>query len=75
MPLHERYVAIVREVAAAEATPLCDLVASYQALPREERRADFTNDGIHLSRSGAARVAELLADCFEQDAALRTLWR
>ena len=75
VPLHRRYAAIVREVAHAEAAVLCDLEAQYAELPTEKRRSDFTSDGIHLSRSGAVRVAGLLADCFDADESLRTLWR
>jgi lysophospholipase L1-like esterase len=73
--LHRSYAAIVREVAEAEPAVLCDLEARYVEMPPEQRREDFLRDGIHLNPSGSARVAELLADCFEAEQSLWTLWR
>ena len=73
VPLHQRYVEIVREVAKQEDAVLCDLAARYEQLPAAERRGDFTSDGIHPNRSGAERVANLLYECFEAEPALREL--
>jgi len=71
VPLHQRYVEIVRDVAAAEDAVLCDLAAHFDGLPRTERGEDFMQDGIHLTVAGNERVAELLMDCFETSERLR----
>jgi lysophospholipase L1-like esterase len=58
VPLHRRYVGIVREVAQTENVPLCDLAAEFDALPRDEvRTAFFNTDGIHLTDDGNRAVA------------------
>lgn len=70
VPLHASYVAAVREVAAAERTPLCDLAASFAAMPAPRRRASFLRDGIHPNERGAARFAQLVYGCFERHGVL-----
>lgn len=67
VPLHEAYVEAVRDVAANVGAPLCDLAAHAESLPWDERRALFTDDGIHLSPAGDAVVAAWLFQCFERD--------
>jgi lysophospholipase L1-like esterase len=67
VPLHESYVAAVREVAAGERAALCDLQASFAAMPRPRRRASFLRDGIHPNERGTGRFAELVYGCFERD--------
>jgi hypothetical protein len=74
VPLHRRYVEIVREVAASEGAVLCDLAARFDALDAAERARDFAADGIHLSLAGDQRAAAWLQDCFEAHASLRALW-
>jgi lysophospholipase L1-like esterase len=65
VPLHQRYVSIVREAAQEQGAVLCDLAAGFQALPREELRTRlFMSDGIHLEPAGDAKIAELLDACF-----------
>jgi lysophospholipase L1-like esterase len=74
VPVHQRYVAIVREVAAAERAPLCDLAARFDALTTLERAALFAFDGIHLTLAGDQHAARFLFECFQGDPALRALW-
>jgi lysophospholipase L1-like esterase len=74
VPLHRRYVQIVRDVAAQERAPLCDLTARFEALGPEGRAGLFSLDGIHLTLAGDRRVAAFLLDCFAADAELRALW-
>jgi lysophospholipase L1-like esterase len=74
VPLHRSYVAIVREVAAAERAVLCDLTAEFDEVPEEERGAYFWDDGIHLSWKGTRKVSELLYECFRQREELRGIW-
>lgn len=65
VPLHRAYADAVRQVAAREGAPLCDLLADFDALSPEERTASFGGDGIHLTRAGSERAAEMLWRCFE----------
>jgi len=74
VPLHQRYVEIVRRVAQEQDAPLCDLARRFEALPTDERDEYFMNDGIHFEPAGDERVAEFLLDCFENQPELRTLW-
>jgi lysophospholipase L1-like esterase len=74
VPLHRRYVEIVREVAAREGAVLCDLAARFDALPEAERGQSFAADGVHLTLAGDRRVAAWLRECFEASAATRALW-
>jgi lysophospholipase L1-like esterase len=71
VPLHRRYVEIVREVARDEGVLLCDLAARFEALPAAERAQSFAADGIHLTRIGDRRAAAWLFECFEASSALR----
>jgi lysophospholipase L1-like esterase len=74
VPLHQRYVSIVREVARDEGAILCDLAAKFDALPRQEVAADyFSTDGIHLKRKGNKRIAEFLFECFEANGLFRKI--
>jgi len=74
VPLHQRYVEIVREVAQREGAPLCDLAARFEALPPDERSGQFMADGIHLTPVGDERAAGWLLECFEASPELRALW-
>ncbi|MGE5234682.1 MAG: SGNH/GDSL hydrolase family protein [Acidobacteriota bacterium] len=64
LPLHRRYAQAVREVAASEHVPLCDLLEDFDRLPEEQRRASFGSDGIHFTNPGSARAGEMLYRCF-----------
>jgi lysophospholipase L1-like esterase len=73
IPLHQRYVAIVREVAAAEGAALCDLARRFEEVPREERGELFNGDGIHLTMPGDAVIALELHRCLEREGLLRRI--
>ncbi|MEE8474893.1 MAG: SGNH/GDSL hydrolase family protein [Myxococcota bacterium] len=75
VPLHQRYVRIVRDVARSESVPLCDLAARFDALPRPAVRHEyFGGDGIHLTPAGNEKIAEFLSECFEANSTLRGVW-
>lgn len=71
VPVHQRYAEIVREVAAAEAAPLCDLQRGFASVPRNARGLLFQEDGIHLKSAGDALIAAVLVGCFERTPELR----
>lgn len=76
VPLHQQYVAIVREVAVETGAPLCDLERAFAALPESAVRLSFEDDGIHLTQGGGEgydRMAALVLDCFERDGILTKL--
>ena len=74
VPLHQRYVTMVREIAKSERASLCDLAAKFEEVPRDQRGAYFWDDGIHLSREGSRKVSELLYECFREAEELRGIW-
>jgi lysophospholipase L1-like esterase len=76
VPLHQQYVSIVREVAAQEEAPLCDLARRFEALPPAEvKDTYFKADGIHATPAGGEKIAQFLAECFQEDPRLSSLWR
>jgi lysophospholipase L1-like esterase len=64
VPLHTSYVDETRKVAAETGAALCDVVASLG--PDPARATYFLEDGIHLTRQGDRRVAQLLANCIRE---------
>lgn len=75
VPLHQRYVSIVREVAVHSGAPLCDLASDFARLDPERVRDDlFMRDGIHLQPAGDERLAAFLVACFRREPELRALW-
>ena len=66
VPLHERYVEAVREVARSTSAPLCDLAAAVDDLRPAERGPLFLEDGIHFTPAGDRFLAERIAECFER---------
>lgn len=71
LPLHDSYNDVVREVAAAEDVPLCDLAAVFARLPtRDLVRVHFKNDGIHTREAGDALIARTLYETLEQQGLL-----
>ncbi|MEQ1896946.1 MAG: GDSL-type esterase/lipase family protein [Vicinamibacterales bacterium] len=64
VPLHQRYVQAVRDVAASEQAPLVDLEAEFARLPGPELDALFKMDGIHLTEAGDRRIARVLYERF-----------
>jgi lysophospholipase L1-like esterase len=76
VPLHQRYVSIVREVAEETGAPLCDLEREFARLPEPELARSFELDGIHLTKGagqGYDRLAGFLFDCFEREQLLGRL--
>ena len=67
VPLHESYVARVRQVARDEDAALCDAAARFAELSRPEIEASFMADGIHLTPAGDRRLAEMLYGCLERE--------
>jgi lysophospholipase L1-like esterase len=67
VPLHQSYVAAVREVARAEDAALCDVAADFADLPRPEIERSFMADGIHLTAAGDRRLAAMLYDCLARE--------
>jgi lysophospholipase L1-like esterase len=63
VPKHQRYVDAVRGVAAAQDVVLLDLEADFAALPRAKLLELMMEDGIHFTRAGGRRVANLLQRC------------
>ena len=60
VPLHRRYADAVRRVAAEENAPLVDLHREFGQLPQRELDRFFWEDGIHLTKAGNRRIAELI---------------
>ena len=60
VPLHQRYVQAVRDVAAEEDAPLVDLHHEFSQLPRHELERFFSSDGIHLTPEGDRKIAEIV---------------
>lgn len=77
VPLHQRYVEIVREVAKEQGVPLCDLAADFAALPESELvEKDFSKDGIHLTKGpgeGYDKLSQFLISCFAERGILEKL--
>ena len=66
VPLHRKYVQVVREVAAAENAPLVDLHHEFNQLPRQDLERLFTGDGIHLTPQGHRKIAEVIDQLLDQ---------
>lgn len=63
IPLHQRYVEVVRELAREEEVAILDLAQIFDNFPRSEvEEKYFMRDGIHLSYEGNEIIAELLYD-------------
>jgi lysophospholipase L1-like esterase len=68
VPLHQHYVSIVREVAAATGSPLCDLAARFDELPAPQRETEYMlSDGIHFTPAGDEVLANLIVQCLRQN--------
>ncbi len=74
VPLHQRYVSIVREVAREEEAVLCDLARRFEALPhRDVAEKYFGLDGIHPTEEGNRLIAQYLYECFEENRLLERI--
>jgi lysophospholipase L1-like esterase len=74
VPLHQKYVNIVRRVASEENVILCDLAARFAGLPAGElRQTYFEADGIHLRPPGNRLIAETLYDTLANNGLLEVV--
>ena len=71
VPLHRRYMQIVREVAAEERAPLCDLAAEFDAISQHERDVMFNADGIHANDDGNRAIAAGILGCLQSHGLLQ----
>ena len=60
VPLHQKYVKAVRDIASKEYVPLIDLYMEFNRLPQEDLKKLFRKDGIHLTKEGDRKIAELI---------------
>jgi lysophospholipase L1-like esterase len=75
VPLHQRYVSIVREVALSEDAPLCDLAERFGRISAFDLRYRyFTQDGIHLTPEGDDLIARYMMNCFMANELLLDPW-
>ena len=76
IPMHQQYVAIVRDVAQREGVVLCDLAKVFEGFSAERRhKALFQADGIHLQDEGDQVIAVELYHCFEQNGLMNRILR
>lgn len=68
VPLHQRYAAAVREVAAATGAPLCDLADRFQGFTPQQREEEYmSKDGIHFTKAGNEVLADLIVECLSRN--------
>jgi hypothetical protein len=68
VPMHQSYVAMVREVAQRQGAVLCDLEADFAKLPQRDLDLRyFKGSGIHLTPEGNQKIAQFLYECFERN--------
>jgi len=60
VPIHKKYVQVVRDISSKEDVPLIDLYAEFNQLPQEELIKFFQKDGIHLTEKGNKKIAEFI---------------
>lgn len=60
VPLHRRYVQVVRDVSVKQKVILIDLFDEFSRMSSEERARYFNDDGIHLNDAGNRRIAEMI---------------
>ena len=70
VPLHQEYVAVVRQVAEEQGVLLFDLADAFAKLPREELLTYMMKDGIHFTTQGGMKVGELLHRCLAENGLL-----
>lgn len=76
VPVHQKYAAAVREVAAEERVLLCDLAEHFDALPGKDlRKKYFHLDGIHPKPAGDQRIAEFMLELFERSGLIDKTFR
>ena len=62
VPLHKKYVQVVRDICSKEDVPLIDLYEEFERLPHDDLEKFFNKDGIHLTEIGNKKIAELIYD-------------
>lgn len=68
VPLHNSYVDALRQVAAEQKAPVCDLFAEFDKFSKEElQQKYFKVDGIHLTKDGYTLLGQYLLDCLKRD--------
>lgn len=74
VPLHQKYVEIVRRVALEQHVIICDLARRFAQLPiAEVAERYFISDGMHLTAEGCLIVADSLLDLLERNGLLDSL--
>jgi lysophospholipase L1-like esterase len=74
VPLHQKYISIVRQVAESQNAALCDLAREFEKMPHD-LVADkyFMQDGIHLQKEGDAEIAKILFNCLKNNGLLKKI--
>lgn len=60
IPLHQKYVQAVRDIASKEHVLLIDLYAEFNQFNQEDLNKFFLKDGIHLTSEGNRKIAEMI---------------
>ena len=76
IPIHQKYVSLVRKVAKKEKVVLCDLARKFEQLPKEDVvNKYFHVDGTHLRKAGDAVIADTLYHCLNEHGVLEQIWQ
>lgn len=76
IPYHQKYVSIIRGVAAGEKVVLCDIAGEFESLPKEDiKNIYMKKDGLHPTYEGDKKIAEFLYQCLERNNLLAALKR
>jgi lysophospholipase L1-like esterase len=67
VPLHGRYVQVLRDIGSDENVPLIDLFAEFAKMPKAELDRLFLEDGIHLTNEGNEKIAEFIYACLARN--------
>lgn len=67
VPLHQKYVQVVRDVASKEQAHIIDLYAEFKKYSQEELNKYFSKDGIHLIPEGDRKIAEYIYNYFMEN--------
>ncbi|MBW1713872.1 MAG: hypothetical protein JRJ59_12065, partial [Deltaproteobacteria bacterium] len=75
VPLHQKYLAVVRKVAADQGAVLCDLERRLAELPQDQLKTKyFKGDGIHPTDQGDRLIARYLFECFEKNGLFKLIF-
>jgi len=64
VPIHKKYVQVIRDISSNEDVPLIDLFAEFERLPQDDINKYFQKDGIHLTEKGNKKIAEFIFEYF-----------